>query len=141
LWSNAAKIAGLRFKVFSDGKEVPMEGENPTIKSSEKGKLRVFWPLKIRGAAIVMEIGERQMEIKSTGGTALNWFLDLTTADGANLPFQKIGKSRIDCRFEGLNYSVSAISGHFSRPNEELAFRVSPEKNIILLRFADNGYK
>ncbi len=81
LWSNTLKIAGLRFKAIIDGKELLLEGGNPVITDSISGKLHISWPLKSFEGTLVMDLDERQVDIKIISGKSINWFLDLTSAD------------------------------------------------------------
>jgi len=132
-WSTPGKIAGLRFKTVADGKEIMMEGGDPTVQDSIPGKLHISWPLKTVDGTLVMDIDERQISIKVAGGKSINWFLDLATATTATLPFKKISSSRIDCGFEGMDYLIRAVKGSFSEPGDGEVFRITPAKNSVVL--------
>ena len=75
----------------------------------------------------------KQIKMKMEGAGSETWFLDLTTDAGAVLPFKQIGSSRIDCGFEGMNYDVTASKGSFSKPSDRVVFRITPQKNTIIL--------
>ncbi len=139
IWSTPDKIAGLNFKVIIDGKETLMQGEKPTITSPIPGKLHISWPLKSGNGILVIDLDEKQIEVKIEGTKSINWFLDLTTADLANLPFKKINPHQIDCQFEGMNYYISALKGSFSKKNDNTAFRILPDKNSLILNLADQA--
>lgn len=139
IWSTPDKIAGLRFKAIQNGKEILIEGENPTIISSVPGKLHVSWPLKSFDATLVIDIDEQQIEMKMEGSNSIDWFLDLTTAASATLPFETISSDRIDCKFGEMNYFISAQKGAFSKPNDGLAFRITPAANALQLNFAETN--
>lgn len=137
LWSTPENTAGLRFKTVIDGKETLLEGGDPEVTSPASGKLNISWPLKSVNSTLVFDIDEKQIEIKTEGDKPLKWFLDLTTSKKATLPFQKINPSRIDCRFEGMDYSIAATKGSFEIPDNRVAFRITPEKNTLTLRLAE----
>lgn len=132
IWSKPGTFAGMRFKALVNGKEVLLKGSgDPVITSPADGKLHISWPLALQGSTMVMDIDEKQMKIRVTGSQPINWFLDMTAADGAPLPFKGISASKIDCHFEGLNYAVIASQGTFSKPNEQTVFRITPNQNRI----------
>ena len=61
-----------------------------------------------------MDLDERQIKIEVTGAGNAKWFLELTAAKDAPLPFRKIKTDRVDCRFENMNYGMDAVKGRFS---------------------------
>lgn len=136
-WSSAKKHAGLVFNIEKDGQVTAMEGGAPVVKSSTDNQLRITWPLNSVGDSIKMTIDEKKTFIALTGPGASNlkWSLDLGTAAGVKLPFQKISAQRIDCSFEGINYAVTALQGQFSTLNGG-NYRISPKDNKILLDFS-----
>ena len=135
IWSSSEKIAGLRFKAIVNGKEVLLNGRNPVIKSPVSGRLDISWPLKNGYDTLEMHIDERKTEMVIMG-KPLNWFLNLSTASDAKLPFKKISANRIGCEFQGKKYSISASNGFFSKPSDSIAFRISPVGNKLVLDFA-----
>ncbi len=139
IWSTPEKIAGLRFKAVLDGKESLLEGGDPKVTNPAPGKLQITWPLKSIKGNLTMDIDEQQIAMKIEGNNSLNWFLDLTTSEKATLPFQKLIPSRIDCQFERMNYSITATKGFFSKPGNGAVFRITPEKNILILNLAEKN--
>lgn len=137
-WSTKEKIAGLRFKMLADGKEISLEGGDPMIQDSIPGRLHISWPLKFNSATLVMDLDEKQIKMKLEGGKSLNWILDMTAADNASLPYKKISADRMDCRFEGMDYQVKTESGSFSKPGNGAVFRITPEENTIVLNLSGN---
>lgn len=137
LWSIAQQIAGLRFKAIVDGKEVLLEGGNPTITNPIPGRLHISWPLNTLKGNLVMDIDEQQIKMNVSGAKSLDWFLDLATADNAKLPFKNIGTNQIDCQFDVIKYSITAQKGSFSKPNDAVIFRVKPEKNSLILKLSN----
>ncbi|MGV8878616.1 MAG: hypothetical protein ACOH2A_06255 [Sphingobacteriaceae bacterium] len=132
IWSKPGAMAGMRFKTVVDGQEVLLKGDgDPVITSPEDGKLHISWPLAQHGSTIVMDIDEKRMKISVTGNKTINWFLDMTAAAGAPLPFKQINANNIDCQFEGMHYAITTSSGTFSKPNEQTAFRITPNHNQI----------
>ncbi|MEP7251730.1 MAG: hypothetical protein ABI683_05095 [Ginsengibacter sp.] len=141
LWSKPGKIAGLRFKAIVDGKEILLEGGDPSVIDSIAGKLHISWPLKSFEGTLVIDIDERQLKMKIEGNNSIEWFLDLTTADNASLPFKKINGNQIDCEFEAMPYSIKAIKGNFLKAGDSTVFTITPENNEIILNLATSSNK
>jgi hypothetical protein len=135
LWSNKSILAGLRFKAVKDGQEILLEGNSPVITDSIPGKLHISWPLKSFEGTLDMVIDEQQIKMVLTSEKSINWFLDLTTAENIKLPFVNVNPQKIECTFEGMNYSVSAGNGFFSQPGESKVFRITPVNNFLILKF------
>ena len=135
-WSSHEKIAGMRFKAISDGKEIMLEGGDPTVQDAVPGKLHISWPLKSFNGTLVMDIDERNIQMKITGTAFINWFLDLAAADNASMPFKKITPHAIDCQFEGMDYQVTTAAGSFSQPDNNTLIRIMPATNQIILNLA-----
>ena len=137
LWSTTGKMAGLRFKALIDGKEILLKGGDPAITNPIPGQLHIAWPLTSLDGSLVMDIDERQIKMKVEGAGSIDWFLDLTTADNAKLPFTKCSPGQVDCQFEGMNYSITAAKGAFSKPNDSTVLRITPESNALTLNMAE----
>ena len=141
-WSAKDKIAGLWFKTLINGKEILMKGSgNSQITSNVKGKLHISWPVEPVEDTLVMDISERQINIKMNGSHSINWFLDLSAAPSAGLPFRRISSGAINSRFEGINYSIGAKSGSFTQPGGDVILRALPENNSLVLDFSNNSGK
>jgi hypothetical protein len=139
LWSDSSKIAGLRFKAIVDGKEVSLEGYDPTITDSIPEELHISWSLKSFEGKLVINLNERQIKINAITKKSINWFLELTASKNSKLPFIKVKSHNVDCKFEGLNYSVTALNGTFTKPNEETIFRIIPIDNSLILNLDENN--
>lgn len=131
IWSKPGTIAGMRFKTMVNGKEELLKGGDPLIQSPAAGKLHISWPLEAQGSTLVMDIDEKQIKISVTGSKPIHWFLDMTAAENASLPFKAINAKQIDCHFEGMDYSIIATKGAFTIPNDKTVFRITPNKNRI----------
>ena len=140
-WSSSNETAGLRLKVQINGNEVLLEGENPVITNPSQGKLHISWPLKSVEGTFVIDFDEKQIQMKLEGNDSVDWFLDLTTADDADLPFQNITSSQINCQFEGMDYAVVAAKGSFSKPANDLIFRITPMNNTLIMKLAMTNQK
>lgn len=136
LWSSPGVFAGLRFKAMADGKEILLEGKDPVITNPVPGVLHITWPLKTFNQTLVMDIDEEQIKIDIPGASSINWFLDLTAAPSAHLPFKTINPKQVICEFENMKYQVSAAKGSFSKPNDSTVLRITPENNVLLLNLA-----
>jgi hypothetical protein len=144
----AATLAGLRFRARIDGKETELEGGDPVITDNVPGELKIVWPLRTVTGSFLFEIDERRIKITWMGEDAvdarnpnvkpLDWFLDLTATDSASLPFVEIRPQQVDCRFEEMNYSITAIGGSFSQPAGTAVFRITPALRSLILNFTGN---
>jgi hypothetical protein len=131
-WSSAQMLAGMMFKAMINGKEILIKGGKPTI-SGSGNQLHISWPITSFDGTIVMDLDEQNMAIHFTGNQSINWFLELTTASDAVLPFKKISAHKIDAEFDGMNYSVVAKSGSFVKPGAKAVFTIQPENNNVIL--------
>ena len=104
------------------------------------------------GGTLVMDLDERSIRMKVVGGAHAGgkaaagadeavWFLDLTAAAGTDLPFQRISARAVQCRFDNMNYSITAAKGVFSKPDDAgddlIAWRLTPEGDEVVLRLAN----
>jgi len=138
-WSSTEEVAGLRFKTIINGMEKLIEGGEPVVRDSIQGKLNIFWPLLSLDGALVIDIDEKKMEIKLEGENSINWFLDLSAADNAKLPFDEILSHQINCQFAGMDYYVTTGKGIFSEPGNGIVFRIAPENNTLTFNFVQKS--
>jgi len=127
-WSTAEQTAGLYFKIDKDGKTSLLKGGTPVFTNPVPGTLKICWPLSDENGTLIITADEKQIKITRKGNTFLKWFLDLNTAEKVKLPFREITDSRITGQFKGINFSVSATKGTFSKRKGTI-FRIFPEKN------------
>ncbi|MEH6405789.1 MAG: hypothetical protein V7767_00765 [Leeuwenhoekiella sp.] len=139
LWSSAENLAGLRFNILKDGKIVALKGGDPIVTNPETGVLHIVWPLQSEQDTLVMNIDEKNIEIKMKGQKSLEWFLDLTASKTDNLPFKTINSNSINCKSQGMDYSVIAVKGRFSQPEGDIIFRINPENNSIKLNLSERN--
>jgi hypothetical protein len=133
LWSTPDQPAGLKFKAIVNGKETLLTGGDPIITDGTAGKLLVSWPLKGDNGTLKIEFTEKQIQITIAGSKHLEWFLDLTSNDKITLPFTTVTSKRLNAKFEGMPYSLDASKGTFSRPDNNVKFRLKPTQNQIVL--------
>lgn len=133
LWSKPNNLAGLRFKAVIDGKETLLQGGDPVINDAVKGKLAITWPLKTVKGTLTISFDERQVKIHLKTDRPLDWYMDLTAADTTKLPFKNITNRKLNAKFEGLNYSLTAIKGKFSKPGNGIVWRLNSEGGDIVL--------
>ena len=126
VWSAPGQLAGLRLKGIADGKEVELEGGDPSFVKVGVSRMRVRWPLKTMPGSFEIDLDEKTMSVRWVGQRRLDWFFELTAAKGAKLPFVAMGDSAIDCRFEGMRYRVTVDKGRVSRPGKGEVFRIDP---------------
>jgi len=137
IWSTNQQIGGMRLKALVGGKEILLKGEDPIVTDSISGKLHICWPLKSMEGTLVIDLDEKGMTMKIEGNSTLDWYFDMTTADNAVLPYKSINPNQIDCQFDGMNYSVSAVEGSFSKLGK--AFRLSPKENLLILKLSKSS--
>lgn len=135
IWSTPQKIAGLAFKATINGKETLLEGGDPVVTNPAEGKLHISWPLKSVEGSLEFDIDEQQVKMKLISVKVTDWYLDLTTAESAKLPFKAINPHSIDCQFEGMDYGISASQGTFSKPDNAV-FRIASQANAINLNLS-----
>jgi len=134
IWSSPGKIAGLSFKAIKDGKEIMLEGKDPIVDDATPGKLEISWPLSSFDATLKIEFTAQLLKITVSGNAHVNWYLDLSTGDHIQLPFENISAHQISARFEGMKYSIAARTGSFSTPGNGSVLRMSPEINSLILK-------
>ncbi len=137
VWSSSDEIAGLRLKALVDGAEVLLKGETPMITSPLEGSLQVEWPLESIDGTFLMYFDEQKIDMRIKAKETIDWYWDLTTKNDAELPFLKISPSVVNCEFDEMNYVLNAKNGTFSKPNDQVVLRISPEDNKIILDMAD----
>lgn len=133
IWSTKDQIAGLRLKAIVNGKEILLQGKGPKFIKTGPSTMLITWPLTSIDGTFEVNLNEKQIKMKLITAKAVTWFFDLTTANGIKLPFTGVKNKSIDCRFEGMNYSVKAGKGAFTRPNNGSVLRISPQLNAITL--------
>ena len=131
-WSSLNKLAGMIFKVILNGKETLLKGGKPEITGSGN-ELHISWPITSFGGTMVIDLDEQNIKIKITGKESVDWFLKLTTADDAILPFKKISLHKVDGEFQGMNYSVISKKGSFVNHGNKSALIIKPGNNNIVL--------
>lgn len=135
IWSKPQQLAGLRLKAIIEGKEVLLEGGDPEFTKSGAASIHISWPLKNIQGTVEIELSEKKMTTQVKIPLPVNWFFDLTAAEGVQLPFGAMGTKQIDCNFEGMPYIIRIKKGSFSKPSKGAVLRMNPEKNIIQLSF------
>jgi hypothetical protein len=133
LWSTKKDTAGLMFKVVTDGKEVLLTGSEPVFTESQPGHLQIAWPLTNIDGTLQINMEEEGIRMELKTRKKSNWSLVFNAAESARLPFQKTGPKKIDCSFEGMNYSITAGKGTINEYKS--GFRIIPDDNGIEINF------
>jgi hypothetical protein len=132
VWSSGDIIAGLRFKVQSNGSVIDMKGGDPVVDDSKKGELTVSWPVEIPDGTVKIVMGEKSLSVSLDTRSRDEWFLELSYDPTKELPFENIKERELDYHFRGFQYSVSAGKGLFlNQSGSDL--KVIPEKGTIEL--------
>jgi hypothetical protein len=135
IWSQQHQLAGMRLYGMVNGKKTLLAGGTPAFKRSGVASLHISWPLNTIKGSVEIGLTERKMNLTIAGGGKLTWWLELTTAEGARLPFESINTQRVDCGFEGMKYTVRAEQGACSKPEDGAVLRIQAVNNIITLGF------
>jgi hypothetical protein len=135
VWSKPNRLAGLRLMARKEGKTALLQGYDPGFTARGDSVMHIQWPLRTVKGSFVIDLRENQMEITWTGQEAVDWFFELSAAEGAPLPFGSIRTHAVACRFEGKDYQVSAIEGMFLPTGNGSVFRIRPKNNKIVLNF------
>jgi hypothetical protein len=131
--ATADQIAGLQLKAVVNGKKVVLEGKDPVIDDRVSGKLHITWPLTSVKGNLMIDINEGQIKLKLESKEPINWFLDLDAKDNDASFIKTITTHQINCQFKDMQYSVTAIKGNFIQPEKEMIFRITPEKNTVII--------
>ncbi|HEX5151693.1 MAG TPA: hypothetical protein VFW07_09590 [Parafilimonas sp.] len=137
IWSKGDTLAGLRFNATVDGKEILLKGESVQVGKNAHGNLQIIWQLQSAPGKFIIDCNERSFTISLESSAKSDWHLDLTTADGIQLPFTNIRSNNIQCRFEGFDYNIAADAGSFTKPGNGV-LRITPINNKIVLKL-DEG--
>ena len=127
VWSDKTHLAGLRLK--ASGQDVA--GGLPVISDSVPGKLHISWPLTATKATLSIDIDEKHFSMHMEGQAPKDWFLELTTAKRAELPFQSIAPHVIRATFHGTDYMIRTVRGIFEKPDNGAALKIEPEQQSI----------
>jgi len=134
-WSSTRTIAGLRFK-YGDGKE--LKGNNLVVNESLPGNLLVRWPTDSSGGEIFIKFDEKSLVISAKGGVKDTWYLELSNATEAELPFLSVEPGKLSGKFKNWNYTVPLKKGRFlKRSNEPL--KIYPDQGQIILDLSFRG--
>lgn len=132
LWSSPQKTAGMRLKAVINGEQTTVLGKDPVITRSANGNLHIRWPLTNIEGELLINVNESTIDITMEGNPrTIAWYFEMSTAEGIELPYSEINPEIVNCRFEGMNYSVKAIKGTFATRGN--VFTLTPTgKNLVL---------
>jgi hypothetical protein len=133
LWSKKDTLAGLRLMGIIDGKTVPLEGGDPVFQPIGDTAMLIRWPLTTAKGSLLITLKEKEMAISWPDGPAFPWFLELSTAPGASLPFTAVNSHSLEARFAKTKYRVTTGPGFFTGPVNAAAWRIHPQENTIRL--------
>lgn len=130
LWSTVEKMAGL-YLVAPDFK-----GGSPVF-SSGADKQLITWPSADGKGRFVLSFTEDCVEVAAKGDVG-SWYLELSVAPGAKLPFTQISGNSIRAHCQGMDYGLTLAKGSVEdlRPSSsDTVFRLLPQNNRICLNF------
>jgi len=135
IWSKPDQLAGMRLYGMVGGKKLLLEGGDPVFTSVGEAAVHISWPLTTVKGSLEIELSEKQMTMEMKTGEPIDWWLELTTAEGVKLPFGSVSTERVDCLFEGMKYSVRMEKGTFSEGAGPAVLRMSPQGNVMWVIF------
>ncbi len=126
-WSSAQTVAGLRFK-SAGGTE--LRGGDPEVICDDENDLEVRWPTHAPQGEIIITFRENSLSIQAKDFPDAGWYLELSSAAQADLPFRQINRKKLSCMFKNALYAVTAAKGiFFANPGHDLG--IIPENNRI----------
>lgn len=130
LWSTPDKMAGLHLAApdFKGG---------PPVFSSGADKQLVTWPSAEGKGRFILCFTEDCFEIAAKSDVG-NWYLELSVAPGAELPFTQMDDNSIRAHCQGMDYGLTLAKGSVEdlRPSSsDTVFRLLPQNNRICLNF------
>ena len=130
LWSTEAKMAGLRLEAPA------FTGGAPAFVSKD-GTQTVSWPSADGKGRFELTFTESAIEVASRGKTG-DWYLELTVAPGAALPFTEIGRNTVRARYQEMDYGFTLQRGRaedLRSANGEAVLRLLPEGGKLDIKF------
>ena len=130
MWSSNSTWAGLRLvEIQSDGSSRQIKTGRPEIE--EKGSELI---IKCHPAEGEFTIRCTEQALNIVFDSDKQWALELTTATGKVLPFNKISSDAIKAEFNGHSYSIEATRGHFAASdNGAYVLRIMPSDSAITI--------
>lgn len=135
-WSTVDQKAGLRIMQLAGGgtlKEVLLG--DPVVTELSKDALQVECNDQ-KGNVFTIVFNEGQFEVScKTSEQEFDWVLELTTAPGAELPFQSICDNKAEAKFNNFSYGISCKEGQFAEATKasDSVFRLVPSKNKLVV--------
>ncbi|PGH39652.1 MAG: hypothetical protein CRN43_07805, partial [Candidatus Nephrothrix sp. EaCA] len=63
---------------------------------------------KNAAGTLAIDLDEKQIAMRLTNPKASRWYLELNVDEKATLPFGQMSARRMECKFEGMSYSLKA---------------------------------
>ena len=130
LWSTHQQWAGLRVvELLEDGSSREIALGEPTIE--ERGKELIIRCHPEQGE-FTIRLSEQRIDIEFE--TATTWAMELSVANGKQLPFKSISPKSIAAEFNKHPYSLHLKQGEFREvAHESIKMRILPAKRNIIL--------
>ena len=135
-WSTANKIAGLRFISGSGSSQAEFIGSDPLIDDSEKGILKIHWPLLEPEGMVRISFDEEVLSISIDTKRKEKWYLELSYGDDIDIPLESVNKNTLGYLFKDFRYSLAAVSGNFIQQTESRLV-IAPERGNIKLNLSN----
>ena len=126
LWSTAEKMAGLHLVAPN------FQGAAPVF-SSEADKQLVTWPSANGKGRFILSFTENDFEVAAQGGVE-DWYLELSVAPEAKLPFTRIDDKSVRGHYLGMDYGLTLGKGTVTdlrSDTSDTVFRIDPQNNRI----------
>jgi hypothetical protein len=105
------------------------------VNDSPVGELLVRWPTNSPAGEILIRFDEKSLTILASGRIKDNWYLELNTAQEAELPFLSVEPDKLSCQFKNWKYTVPLKKGRFSRAKDE-PLKIFPVQGQIIMDLA-----
>ncbi len=133
LWSTREELAGLRLmRSDASGKTEELLLANPVVTELGGNVLQVKATEK-SGKVFTIIFHEDSFEMKCENADKdFTWFLEMTAAKSAKLPFVSVEDKQITAAWNGFAYAIGCREGHAENA-EGSVFRLRPENNRIVM--------
>lgn len=135
MWSTADDRAGLRINcIDKEGNKTEVLLNEPVVTEIAKDVLQVECKDQNNNIFKIIFYEDRFDVSCQPSSNGLNWFLELKTVEGKELPFRSIDNNRIDAEFMNYKYSITCKEGIIDKGiTANYIFRLIPVNNKLVV--------
>jgi len=134
-WGSSGKPEGFRLMMEQNGREMPVQGGDPTFKNVNQSTALASW--SAGAGSFEIEMHENFMVIRAKHNPAANWFLDLYVAEGAKTAFKEVRGNSVQYEFDGHAYRLTTRHGSIEKRTKGGLYRIRPKGRQIILTLSD----